>query len=187
LSAFCEDDAVAGRILFFAAEHNIPTGSQYDIIAAMQIFIQLIFSVTLIGFIGNVVIGYLQLPQNSLFPVHLILGLTSTFLGVFITMLSMSYYLATRDKLTEENKITRIPADVLEEAKRVKKGLFSACGPAMIVLLLNATMGGCVYVKIVPPLVHHVLAYLSIMSLARAFRATLAFHRFRKTLLESVS
>lgn len=150
----------------------------------MQFIIQLFFSLSLLGFIINLVIGYLQLEKTQLFPLHLVIGLGSTFLGVLVTMMSTSYFLGTRDRLTEENRWPKISSQTLEEAKRIKKNLFASCGPAMILILLNAILGGCSYVKIIPALPHHILAYLVIMAQARAFRATLQFHHFRKKLFE---
>jgi hypothetical protein len=148
----------------------------------MQFVIQLFFSLSLLGFIINLVIGYFQLEHLHLFPIHLVIGLGSTFLGVLVTMMSTSYFLGTRDRLTEENRWPNISAETLEEAKIIKKNLFASCGPAMMLILLNAILAGCSYVRIIPALAHHIFAYLVIMAHARAFRATLQFHRFREKL-----
>jgi cation transport ATPase len=99
-------------------------------------------------------------------------------------MMSTSYFLATRDRINEENRWPKISSQTLEEAKQIKKNLFASCGPAMILILLNAIVAGCSYIRIIPALPHHILAYLVIMAQARAMRATLQFHRFREKLFE---
>lgn len=150
----------------------------------MQILIQTLFSVSLLGFVINLILGYSQLHLHHLAPIHMALGLGSTFIGVLVTQMSTSYYLGTRDQLIEEDRISKIDSKVIEKAKQIKKNLFASCGPAMILILLNAILAGCAYAKIIPSLPHHVTAYLVVMSHARAFKATRDFHRFRKYLLE---
>lgn len=151
----------------------------------MKVLIQMLFSLSLIGMAGNLVIGYAWRADATFLPLHLVIGLGSTFTGVLAAMMSMSYFLGTRDRLIEEGRLERLAPDVLSAARQVKKQLFGSCGPAMILLMLNATLAGCVYARLLPSLPHHVLAYLAIMSHARAFRATLGFHRFRGKLLEA--
>ncbi len=150
----------------------------------MQIIIQFLFSLSLLGFIINLILGYLQLHSPHWTPIHMTLGLGSTFIGVLVTQMSTSYFLGTRDRLIEEDRFSKMAPEVLEEAKLIKKKLFAACGPAMIFILINAVLAGCSFAKIIPALPHHVTAYLVIMSHARAFQATLIFHRFRKRLFE---
>ena len=149
----------------------------------MQFIIQFLFAISILGFLTNLITGYLQLGNASLFPFHLVVGLGSTFIGVLVTQMSTSYYLATRDRLIEEDRVNKIPPEIIEEAKGIKKNLFASCGPAMLLILFNTVLGGCAYVKIIPSLPHHVLAYLVIMCQIRAFRATLHFHHFRKKLV----
>ncbi|MBI1871098.1 MAG: hypothetical protein HYS07_07900 [Chlamydiae bacterium] len=151
----------------------------------MPFVIQFLFTLSLLGFITNLILGYVQLGQPQFFTLHFVIGLASTFLGVLVDQMSTSYFLGTRDRLIEENKLDKIPPIILEEAKSIKKKLFAACGMSMIFLLLNAMIAGCTYIKIIPPLVHHVLAYLIIMSHAQAFQVSRRFHSFRDKLFLS--
>ena len=152
--------------------------------AAMGFFLRSIYTLTSLGFLSNIVLGYLQLQHHDFAIVHLSIGLATTFLGVFVTMLSTSYFLATRDRLTEEGTLEKIPQHILEEAKKIKKALFSACGPSMILILLNATLAGTTFAGFLPPLPHHIVAYLALMAHIRAFRATSHFIRFRPQLFQ---
>ncbi|MBI1884271.1 MAG: hypothetical protein HYS08_08735 [Chlamydiae bacterium] len=148
----------------------------------MQIVIQLCLSLSLLGFIINLILGYVSLSHGNFVIFHLVVGLASTFLGVSGTMLSTSYFLGIRDQLTEEDKLSKMDSQVLSEAKMIKKALFSSCGMAMTLILLHTIVGACVFIRIIPALPHHVLAYIVVMAQAKALRATLAFHRFQKKL-----
>jgi hypothetical protein len=114
--------------------------------------------------IASAALGYTAAHGNGVLGTHVNVALIATMVVLLSHTITIFYFAragAAVERETEERGLDRL---YLDEAKRFRKRLFPWALAATFLTMFTAMLGGGVHVGAVPPLVHHVLALLTLVS-----------------------
>ena len=127
---------------------------------------------SLLGLVASAVIGLTVAAEADLIR-HTTLGLFSTMATLLTHSLVMFYLIGKTRAIRDAVKDKTLPKDYVAETIRLRKPVFSISTFAMAVTMITAFLGASVDTRVVPPLIHAVVAYAAIFSNFAAVRSEL--------------
>jgi 4-hydroxybenzoate polyprenyltransferase len=120
------------------------------------------------GVIATAVLGYVGSGDPGLNQKHVLLALASVLLLLFSHCWIMFYLIGTGKAIKEAVKEHGLDAAAVEETKRFKNESYPALMLAMGLAMATFILGGGAATGALPPLVHHVLFWATLVAQGRA-------------------
>ncbi len=117
--------------------------------------------VATVGFLASGVQGYLIEPREAL-GLHLLLGLTSTFLLLFSHSWIMFYLIGTGKALKQAVAEHGLPEEIVEETKRFKNDSYPWLMLAMGLAMATFILAGGVATRVLPVWSHNILFFVTL-------------------------
>ena len=126
--------------------------------------------VALALFLSMTVLGLFVTPENSLLPIHIVLGLTASMLGMFGLVGAMFYLITTGAAIRESVEENNLSMELFSRTRQLKKDTFPWCMAAILVMLVTTVIGAGVQVEKIPGYVHLILAVITLVVYLKAIR-----------------
>lgn len=120
------------------------------------------------GLVATAVLGYVGSGDPELNQQHVLLALASALLLLFSHCWIMFYLIGTGKAIKEAVKEYGLDAAAVEETKRFKNESYPALMLAMGLAMATFILGGGAATGSLPPLVHHVLFWATLLAQGRA-------------------
>lgn len=108
--------------------------------------------------------GYATAYGMAAVGTHVNVALIATMVVLLSHTITIFYFVGAGSAVERETEERGLDRLYLDEAKRFRKRLFPWALLATFLTMFTAMLGGGVHVGAVPPLVHHVLALLTLVS-----------------------
>ena len=127
--------------------------------------------VATLGFAASAVLGYGTDPAAESLRLHVLVALASVLLLLFSHCWIMFYLIGTGKAIKEAVAEHGLDAAAVEETKRFKNESYPALMLAIGLAMATFILGGGASTGALPPLLHHVLFYLTLAAQGRALLA----------------
>jgi hypothetical protein len=133
----------------------------------MAQFLLITTLLTIGGLIATMIAGYMASSMHA--AQHIILALVTTVIGLFSQSMTMFFFIGTGKQLKDSVKGTATEPVVRQKIRELKSRVFPIATYATAALMVTFIMGGGVKGGQTPVWLHDVLAYVSILLIARAY------------------
>src|SRR5437870_8865053 len=124
--------------------------------------------ISIICFISTFVMGFTMAARTGLSQ-HVLLGLFTTFLVTLTQSMTMFYFIGTGRQV--KDLVAALPqgSDLVQRTKVFKAKVFPPALWAMLFTMATMILGGGVHTKLIPPVVHLLLATAALFFNVQAF------------------
>ena len=114
--------------------------------------------------LGSAVFGYTAASGAVAIGRHVTVALITTAVVLLSHTITIFYFVGAGSAIERETEERGIDLAYTNEARRFRKRLFPWALVAIFLTMGTAMLGGGVHVRAVPPLVHHILALLTLLA-----------------------
>ena len=126
------------------------------------IFALAILSVPLL--IVSAALGYTAAAGAVVIGRHVTIALITTAVVLLSHTITIFYFVGTGSAIERETEERGLDSVYTNEARRFRKRLFPWALLAIFLTMCAAMLGGGVHVRVIPPIVHHALALLTLLA-----------------------
>jgi hypothetical protein len=119
---------------------------------------------SILGLVATIVFGFTAGPGHA--ATHILAALVTVVIGLFSQSMTMFFFIGTGKEIKEKSNQN---ADVVQQTKAFKTRVFPAAMWATAALMVTFIMGGGVASGKTPRWLHDVLAFTTLVVLARAY------------------
>jgi len=123
---------------------------------------------TIAGILATSFVGYIA-DSPALMGRHILFALPTIVIGLFSQSMTMFFFIGTGKEIKDKARGAADENSVVAATKRFKARVFPVAFYSMIVLMITFIVGGGAHTGKMNPIVHHLLAIVSIFLYARAY------------------
>ncbi len=133
----------------------------------MAQFLLITTLLTVGGLVATIVMGFLASPAHA--AQHILVALITVLAGLFSQSMTMFFFIGTGKEIKEKVKGAIEEADVVQTTRSFKSRVFPAAMYSIAVLMITFITGGGVATRKTPAWMHLILAFVTLVILARAY------------------